>query len=299
MDVTCSNCGTANPAGAKFCGVCGRTLAVVCAVCGTANEPRFQFCVSCGSALQAGGPGASALPPAVPGPATREAPISERRLVSILFADLVGFTTLSESRDPDEVRDLLSRYFDSCSQLIGRYGGTVEKFIGDAVMAVWGTPVAQEDDAERAVRAALDLTAAVAALGEQIGADLKARAGRAHRRGLGHPRRRGAGHGRRRPRQHGLAGPVRRSGRRVYVDDATRRVDRGGHRVRGRRRPRAQGQGRTGPALLRPPGHRVPARSASSRRGSRRPSSAGIASCVWSRICSTPRPRSAAPNSFW
>jgi class 3 adenylate cyclase len=99
-------------------------------------------------------------------------------LVSVLFVDLVGFTTLSEQRDPEEVRELLSRYFDTARQLIGRYGGTVEKFIGDAVMAVWGTPVAREDDAERAVRAALDLTDAVSALGEDIGAkELKARAG--------------------------------------------------------------------------------------------------------------------------
>ena len=79
----------------------------------------------------------------------------------MLFADLVGFTTLSESRDPEEVRELLSRYFDTCRRLVGLYGGVVEKFIGDAVMAVWGTPVATEDDAERAVRTALDLVAAV------------------------------------------------------------------------------------------------------------------------------------------
>ncbi|MFL5824197.1 MAG: adenylate/guanylate cyclase domain-containing protein [Solirubrobacteraceae bacterium] len=87
----------------------------------------------------------------------------------MLFADLVGFTTLSEHRDPEEVRDLLSTYFDRCRTLIKRYGGTVEKFIGDAVMAVWGTPVAREDDAERAVRAALALTQAVAALGDEVG----------------------------------------------------------------------------------------------------------------------------------
>ncbi len=96
----------------------------------------------------------------------------------MLFADLVGFTTISERRDAEEVRDLLSRYFDTCRRLIELYGGTVEKFIGDAVMAVWGTPVATEDDAERAVRAALDLVAAVSALGQEVGAEeLRARAG--------------------------------------------------------------------------------------------------------------------------
>jgi class 3 adenylate cyclase len=104
--------------------------------------------------------------------------IAERRLVSVLFADLVGFTTLSEHRDPEEVRDLLSRYFDRCRVLIERFGGTVEKFIGDAVMAVWGTPVAREDDAERAVRTGLALTQAVALLGEEVGMPgLRARAG--------------------------------------------------------------------------------------------------------------------------
>ncbi|MFN2470541.1 MAG: AAA family ATPase [Gaiellaceae bacterium] len=98
--------------------------------------------------------------------------------MSVLFADLVGFTSLSESRDTEEVRELLSRYFETCRRLIELYGGTVEKFIGDAVMAVWGTPVATEDDAERAVRAALDLVAAVAALGDEAGAKgLRARAG--------------------------------------------------------------------------------------------------------------------------
>src|SRR5439155_1899444 len=105
-------------------------------------------------------------------------PAAERRLVSVLFADLVGFTVLSETRDSEDVRDLLTRYFDTCRTLIARYGGTVEKFIGDAVMAVWGAPVATEDDAERAVRAALDLTAAVTALGEESGApNLRARGG--------------------------------------------------------------------------------------------------------------------------
>ena len=87
----------------------------------------------------------------------------------MLFADLVGFTPLSESRDPEEVRELLSRYFDATRTVIDRYGGVVEKFIGDAVMAVWGTPVASEDDAERAVRAALELVNAVAVLGAGAG----------------------------------------------------------------------------------------------------------------------------------
>ena len=108
----------------------------------------------------------------------RARPAAERRLVSVLFADLVGFTAPPEQRDAEDTRELLSRYFDTCRRLIELYGGTVEKFIGDAVMAVWGTPTATEDDAERAVRAALDLVAAVSALGDEVGApELRARAG--------------------------------------------------------------------------------------------------------------------------
>jgi class 3 adenylate cyclase/predicted ATPase len=104
--------------------------------------------------------------------------VTERRLVSILFADIVGYTSLSERRDPEDVREFLSSYFARCRSIIERYGGTIEKFIGDAVMAVWGTPVAQEDDAERAVRAALALTRAITALGEEIGMpELRIRAG--------------------------------------------------------------------------------------------------------------------------
>ncbi len=94
-----------------------------------------------------------------------------------MFADLVGFTALAEDRDPEAVRELLTRYFDLAREVIDRYGGTVEKFIGDAVMAVWGAPVAREDDAERAVRAALDRVDVVRVLGSnEAGDTVQARA---------------------------------------------------------------------------------------------------------------------------
>jgi class 3 adenylate cyclase/tetratricopeptide (TPR) repeat protein len=167
MPVTCPSCATEIRDGASFCAACGHALGLACPSCGSEYHAGDRFCVTCGTAL--------ALEVAE---ATRDAPAAERRLVSVLFADLVGFTTLSESRDVEEVRDLLSRYFDTCKRLIALYGGTVEKFIGDAVMAVWGTPIATEDDAERAVRAALDLVGAVSALGDELGAPaLQARAG--------------------------------------------------------------------------------------------------------------------------
>jgi predicted ATPase/class 3 adenylate cyclase len=157
---TCGECGEFNRAGRKFCRQCGVSLAAQCPSCGTANEPGERFCGECGTALPA-----SAEPPAQVSSAS---PV-ERRLVSVLFADLVGHTALSEQRDVEDVRDLLSRYADVARTIVDRYGGEIEKFIGDAVMAVWGTPAAREDDAERAVRAALDLTLAVAALGSEAG----------------------------------------------------------------------------------------------------------------------------------
>jgi predicted ATPase/class 3 adenylate cyclase len=167
--LSCPSCGSENEAGRKFCGECGSPLASACPSCGTPNAPGVKFCGECGAALTAASTPAS---PAAPAPA------AERRLVSVLFADLVGHTAFSEGRDAEEVRELLSSYFDTTRTVIERYGGTVEKFIGDAVMAVWGAPVAQEDDAERAVRAALDLLAAVTSLGADVGAPgLRARAG--------------------------------------------------------------------------------------------------------------------------
>ena len=170
----CSSCGTENEPNRKFCGECGTPLAHLCATCGAANAPAAKFCGECGAALVA----RSCRPASTLRRRSDQPPASERRLVSVLFADLVGFTALSATRDSEEVRELLTRYFDTCSRLIELYGGTVEKFIGDAVMAVWGTPTATEDDAERAVRAALDLVAAVSALGDEVGApELRARAG--------------------------------------------------------------------------------------------------------------------------
>src|ERR1700682_5412190 len=172
--IVCSNCGAENPVAKKFCGDCGSALASLCSSCGGANAPGKRFCGDCGSPLVVGTvsvPAAAALAAAI-------APVAERRLVSVLFADLVGFTTASEGRDAEDTRELLTRYFDRSRQIVERYGGTVEKFIGDAVMAVWGAPVAQEDDAERAVRAALDLVSAISVLGQEVGApDLRARAG--------------------------------------------------------------------------------------------------------------------------
>jgi class 3 adenylate cyclase/tetratricopeptide (TPR) repeat protein len=169
----CPSCGTQNIADANFCMECASPLAGGCPSCGFANPVGAKFCAKCATPLTATAPTVAAVQrPA--GPVTHDAAsVSERKLVTVLFADLVGFTPFAEERDSEDVRDTLSRYFDIAREVVGRYGGTVEKFIGDAVMAVWGAPVAQEDDAERAVRAAMDLVDAVPALGPGI----QARAG--------------------------------------------------------------------------------------------------------------------------
>lgn len=172
----CSTCGASCAAQDRFCGACGSPLQLVCAGCGSTNPGGQRFCSQCGTALDA--PAASRESAPDEAGAVPVRPVAERRLCSVLFADLVGFTTLSEARDPEDVREALSGYFSVCRSVIGRYGGVVEKFIGDAVMAVWGTPVATEQDAERAVRAALELVGAVEALGADVEATgLAARAG--------------------------------------------------------------------------------------------------------------------------
>src|SRR6186713_57726 len=121
-----------------------------CPNCGEVNPERARFCLACGAALEAAEP-------------ARE----ERKRVTVLFADLVGFTSTAERMDPEEVRALQAPYWAGVKAEIERYGGTVEKFIGDAVMALFGAPVAHEDDPERAVRAALSIRAAIDRLNDE------------------------------------------------------------------------------------------------------------------------------------
>ncbi|MGH2539883.1 MAG: ATP-binding protein, partial [Actinomycetota bacterium] len=132
-----------------------------CDACGEANADRARFCSNCGASLEAASASAA----------------EERKTVSVLFVDLVGFTARSDDADPEDVRATLRVYHDRLREEIERFGGTVEKFIGDAVMAVFGAPTAHEDDAERAVRAALRINEAIEELNaERPGLDLAVRA---------------------------------------------------------------------------------------------------------------------------
>jgi class 3 adenylate cyclase/predicted ATPase len=170
----CARCGASLGEGHRFCGNCGAP-AGGCPACGEPVIAGNRFCHACGHALAEVAP---ASPVSTSHGAVAGEPVAERRVCSVLFCDLVGFTSLAEARDPEAARELLSQYFAVARTVIGRYGGMVEKFIGDAVMAVWGTPVTAEGDAERAVRAGLDLVAAVADLGAEAGLPgLAARAG--------------------------------------------------------------------------------------------------------------------------
>ncbi|MBA3561306.1 MAG: zinc-ribbon domain-containing protein, partial [Actinobacteria bacterium] len=130
----------------------------VCPACGEENLDRARFCLACGGSLGE---------PAPKG--------EERKVVSVLFVDLVGFTDRSDRADPEDVRATLRPYHERVKADIERFGGTVEKFIGDAVMAVFGAPVAHEDDAERAVRAALRILETIEGLRAE-GLDVAVRA---------------------------------------------------------------------------------------------------------------------------
>jgi class 3 adenylate cyclase/tetratricopeptide (TPR) repeat protein len=130
---------------------CGAQLENRCPSCGTPAPAAARFCMSCGSALDG-----TATPARAP-----DRPPEERRQVTVLFADLSGYTAVAERMDPEAVKALVDRVLLRLGQEVERYGGTVDKYIGDNVMAIFGAPVAHEDDEERAVRAGLDMQAAM------------------------------------------------------------------------------------------------------------------------------------------
>jgi class 3 adenylate cyclase len=166
----CGQCSAVVAQDDRFCGDCGAPLEIACPSCGEPVAPGKRFCRACGSPVQAAATGSATVPVAA-SPGTE--PVAKRRVCSVLFCGVDGFTPLSEARNPGAIRELLSQYFAVARTVISRYGGVVEKFIGNAVMAVWGTLVATEGDSERAVRAALDLVAAVAELGQEAPAEGK------------------------------------------------------------------------------------------------------------------------------
>jgi class 3 adenylate cyclase len=151
----CPRCSHDAPAGAEFCPDCGVRLVATCAQCGTANAAGHKFCVKCGAGLT---PAESPRSPTV---------AAERRQLTVMFCDLVGSTALSSALDPEEMRELIRAYQDICAMAIARFEGHVAQYLGDGLLVYFGYPQAHEDDARRAVRAALEIIESIERAGDE------------------------------------------------------------------------------------------------------------------------------------
>ncbi len=174
----CLKCQFENPEGMKFCGECGAKLEKICPDCNFSNPPNFKFCGECGFDLarpkgtpprvdldQESFAPESAAPEISPTP---EAIEGERKYVTALFSDMSGYTAMSERLDPEEVKEITTRIFGEISKIVNKYDGFIEKFIGDAVMAIFGIPKAHEDDPIRAIRAAREIHDLIKAISPEL-----------------------------------------------------------------------------------------------------------------------------------
>ncbi len=209
----CPQCQHENVAGQKFCGECGVRLAVLCPACNASNQPTNKFCGECGANLAGGmsatvplastspapSPPAGPLPTATPGarfaspesytprhlaekiPVSRVAVEGERKQVTVMFTDVSGFTAMSERLDPEEVHAIMDRAFEVILAVVHGYEGTINQFLGDGVMALFGAPIAHEDHAGRALRAALAIQEKL----EPLRADVERTHGRDFRMRIG------------------------------------------------------------------------------------------------------------------
>jgi class 3 adenylate cyclase/tetratricopeptide (TPR) repeat protein len=154
----CPKCQFENRESKKFCTKCGAKLELRCPRCNSEIEPGESFCGECGQKLDGAGEKEEKAPEAE----------GERKYVTVLFSDLSGYTAMSEKLDPEEVKEITSGIFKQISQIIDRYEGFIEKFVGDAVMALFGVPSAHEDDPVRAIRAAREIHDLVDGLSPEI-----------------------------------------------------------------------------------------------------------------------------------
>ena len=148
--MTCARCQAEIPSGARFCAACGAQVGAPCPHCGTPVFGEQRFCTGCGSDVGASATGSATV-----------ADEGERRHATVMFADLSGYTALNEAFDPEEVEALMARVKSDATGVIERHGGTVNQFVGDEIMALFGVPVARRDDARHAIEAALELHAVV------------------------------------------------------------------------------------------------------------------------------------------
>ena len=149
---------------------CGKGLERRCPSCDAEVPAGAKFCIECGAGMDTGPAAPESPKPAATAPT--EPPPEERRQVSVLFADLSGYTAVAERTDPEAVKAMLDRALQRLGDQVERFGGSIDKYIGDNVMAVFGAPVAHEDDPERAVRAALAMQAEMDRINEQLPADV-------------------------------------------------------------------------------------------------------------------------------
>ncbi len=186
----CPKCQFENPEGIKFCGECGVKLERLCPNCNSSSPPDFKFCGECGHNLIPAKE-ISEQQSCAENPSSRSstkkssadvAPLEgERKHVTVLFSDLTGYTAMSERMDPEDVKEITSRIFGEISKIVGKYNGFIEKYAGDAVMALFGVPRAHEDDPVRAIKATREIHAAVNAISpifeEKIGQPLEMHSG--------------------------------------------------------------------------------------------------------------------------
>ncbi len=166
MSPTCSSCSRENREGSKFCDGCGARLAVICPGCG-ANDPGERFCRECGVSLTTGPLGTGSFGSEAQPPAARE-PEGERKQLTVLFADVQGSMDLQERLDPEVWAEIMGRFVSILAEGVRKFGGTVDKFTGDGIMALFGAPVAQEDHARRACHAAWHLTQAIGVYADEL-----------------------------------------------------------------------------------------------------------------------------------
>ena len=181
--VHCSHCQHENREGAHFCATCGNSLASRCPACGNHLPSGAAFCDHCGTPLT--GPAPAAAPSSLVSPSqppkaytpkhladkilqSRSALEGERKQVTVLFVDVSGFTSLSERLDPEDVHGMMNRAFELMLAEVHRYEGTVNQFLGDGIMALFGAPIAHEDHAQRAVHAALGIRMALEEYQEEL-----------------------------------------------------------------------------------------------------------------------------------
>ena len=175
--MNCPHCQTLNPVEAKFCMNCGKSLNIACSQCGKENSPQAKFCIDCGYELSSHvKPQQAPVRRVIPKEYEEKLEVArksqtmkgERRIVTILFCDVKGSTAMAEKLDPEEWADIMNQAFDFLIAPIYQYEGTLARLMGDSVLAFFGAPVAHEDDAQRAILAALDIIKGIQPFREKI-----------------------------------------------------------------------------------------------------------------------------------